>query len=186
MLGGVGNNPSPRLPRTGTKSPARPRWPRTKSPCSAGRRHPPGSACIVARSSRKGKLQSMVVSVGPGLRQRTGTLCSSRRLKTNLADRCRKLANDNNDVCLLSPHWMGPFKVLAHTAPNTYHLDVPATWRTCAEFNVQRLRPCLRRHDHLGCEAAPPPGIGAAGPSSVVEIRFRRVLELGVLEFVSV
>ena len=41
---------------------------------------------------------------------------------------------------LLSPRWMGPFKVLARTAPNTYRLDIPATWRTCAEFNVERLR----------------------------------------------
>ena len=102
------NNPFPRRPRT--RSPAeqaRPRWPRTKSPCSAGRRpsddvtavlvagfaaaamlewtelpvNPPGSACFVARSCGKGKLQSMVVS---GLRQRrrTRTLCSSRRLTT--------------------------------------------------------------------------------------------------------
>ena len=34
---------------------------------------------------------------------------------------------------LLLPRWMGgimgPFKVLACTAPNTYRLDVPATWR---------------------------------------------------------
>ena len=27
---------------------------------------------------------------------------------------------------LLSPRWMGPFKVLALTAPNTYCLDIPA------------------------------------------------------------
>ena len=47
---------------------------------------------------------------------------------------------------------MGPFKVLARTAPNTY-------WRTCAAFNVERLRPYLRRPDHLGGEAAPPPPV---------------------------
>ena len=65
---------------------------------------------------------------------------------------------------LLSPRWKGPFKVLTRTAPNTYPLDVPATWRTCAEFNVERLRPYLRRPDHLGGEAAPPQQvIGADG-----------------------
>ena len=59
---------------------------------------------------------------------------------------------------------MGPFKVLARTAPNTYRLGVPATWRTCAELHVDRLRPYLRRPDHLGGEAAPrPPVIGADG-----------------------
>ena len=26
---------------------------------------------------------------------------------------------------LLSPRWMGPFRVLARTAPNTYRLDIP-------------------------------------------------------------
>ena len=59
---------------------------------------------------------------------------------------------------------MGLFKVLERTAPNTYRLDLLATWRTCAEFNVERLRPYLRRPDHLGGEAAsPPPVIGADG-----------------------
>ena len=52
-------------------------------------------------------------------------------------------------LSLLSPRWRGHFKVFARTAPNTYCLDVPATWRTCAEFNVERLRPYLRRPDHL-------------------------------------
>ena len=28
---------------------------------------------------------------------------------------------------LLSPRWMGPFRVLARTAPNTCRLDLPAT-----------------------------------------------------------
>ena len=67
---------------------------------------------------------------------------------------------------LLSPRWMGPFKVLARTAPNTYRLDIPATWRLFPEFNVERLRPYLRRPDHLGGDAdagPPPPEIGADG-----------------------
>jgi hypothetical protein len=34
---------------------------------------------------------------------------------------------------LLSPRWMGPFKVLACQAPNTYRLDLPSSWRV---FNV--------------------------------------------------
>ena len=42
---------------------------------------------------------------------------------------------------LLSPRWMGPFRVLARTAPNTYRLDLPATWRIFPEFNVERLHP---------------------------------------------
>ena len=58
---------------------------------------------------------------------------------------------------LLSPRWMGPFKVIACPAPNTYRLDIPASWRVCPEFNVERLRPYLRRPDHLGGDL-PPPG----------------------------
>ena len=42
---------------------------------------------------------------------------------------------------LLSPRWMGPCKVLARTAPNTYCVEIPATWRIFPEFNVQRLLP---------------------------------------------
>ena len=45
---------------------------------------------------------------------------------------------------LLSPRWMGPFRVLARTAPNTYRLDLPATWRIFPEFNIERLSPNLR------------------------------------------
>ncbi len=37
---------------------------------------------------------------------------------------------------LLSPRWMGPFTVLACTAPNTYRLDIPAAWRVFPEFNI--------------------------------------------------
>ena len=59
---------------------------------------------------------------------------------------------------LLSPRWMGPFNVLARTAaPHTYRLDVTVTWRACAEFSVERLRPYLRSPDHLGGTGAPPP-----------------------------
>ena len=66
---------------------------------------------------------------------------------------------------LLSPCWMDPFKVPARTAPNTYHLGVPVTWRTCAQFNVKRLRPYLRRPDHRGGAAAPPPPWSARRPA---------------------
>ena len=45
---------------------------------------------------------------------------------------------------LLSPRWMGPFRILARTAPNKYTLDIPATWRIFPEFKVERLRPHLR------------------------------------------
>ncbi len=49
---------------------------------------------------------------------------------------------------LLSPRWMGLFKVLASTAPNTYRLDIPAAWRVFPEFNVERLLPYPRRLDN--------------------------------------
>ena len=69
---------------------------------------------------------------------------------------------------LLSPRWMDPFKVLARTAPNTFSLDIPATWRVFPEFNVERLRPYLRRPDGLGGAGdsdpgPPPPVVGAEG-----------------------
>ena len=57
---------------------------------------------------------------------------------------------------LLSPRWMGPFTVVACTAPNTYRLDVPPTWRAFNEFNVSRLRRYARRPDRLGGEPAVP------------------------------
>jgi hypothetical protein len=50
----------------------------------------------------------------------------------------------------LSPRWMGPFRVLAKTAPNTYRLDLPPSWRAFSEFNVERLRRYLRRPPALG------------------------------------
>ena len=59
----------------------------------------------------------------------------------------------------LSPRWMGPFRVLAKTAPNTYRLDVPPSWRAFSEFNVERLRRYLRRPPELGGDAAEPPPI---------------------------
>ena len=42
---------------------------------------------------------------------------------------------------LSSPRLMGPFRVLARTAPNTYRLDRPAMRRVFPEFNVERLHP---------------------------------------------
>ena len=63
---------------------------------------------------------------------------------------------------LLSPRWMGPFKVLARPAPNTYRLEIPATWRACDEFNVERLRPYHRRPDCLGGAPGPPPPVPGA------------------------
>ena len=65
---------------------------------------------------------------------------------------------------LLSPRWMGPSKVLARPAPNTYRLEIPATWRACDEFNVERLRPNHRRSNCLGGAPGPPrPVPGADG-----------------------
>jgi hypothetical protein len=59
---------------------------------------------------------------------------------------------------------MGPFKVLAYPAPNTYSLDLPSSWRVFNEFNVDRLRPYVRRPSHLGGETGPPaPVVGADG-----------------------
>ena len=63
---------------------------------------------------------------------------------------------------LLSQRWAGPFRVLARTAPNTYRLELPPTWRAFDEFNVERLRRYLRRPDSLGGEPAPPEPVVAA------------------------
>ena len=60
---------------------------------------------------------------------------------------------------LLSPRWMGPFKVLACAAPNTYRLDVPATWRVFPEFNVQRLRPYRRALPDAAAEGPAVPAV---------------------------
>jgi hypothetical protein len=57
---------------------------------------------------------------------------------------------------------MGPFKVLACPAPNTYRLALPSSCRVFNEFNVDRLRPNVRRLSHLGGETGPPaPVVGA-------------------------
>jgi hypothetical protein len=65
---------------------------------------------------------------------------------------------------LLSPRWMGPFKVLACLASNTYCLDLPSSWRVFNAFNVDHLRPYVRRPPHLGGETGPPaPVVGADG-----------------------
>jgi hypothetical protein len=57
----------------------------------------------------------------------------------------------------LSPRgWMGPFLVLAKTAPNTYRLNLPPSWRAFSEFNVERLRRYLRRSPTLEGDAEEP------------------------------
>jgi hypothetical protein len=65
---------------------------------------------------------------------------------------------------LLSPRWMGPFKVLASPASNTYRLDLPSSWRVFNEFNVDRLSPYVRRPAHLGVEPDPPAPVVGADP----------------------
>ena len=52
---------------------------------------------------------------------------------------------------------MGPFKVLACTAPNTYRLAVPPAWRAFDEFNVDRLKGYLRRPPEAAPGADPAP-----------------------------
>ena len=37
---------------------------------------------------------------------------------------------------LLSPRWMGLFKVLASTAPNSYRLELLEAWRVFDKFHV--------------------------------------------------
>ena len=79
---------------------------------------------------------------------------------------------------LLSPRWMGPFRVLARTAPNTYRLDIPATWRVFPEFNVERLRPYLRRPARLGGDAdeCPPPPVTVLGDDGMPEHEVQELL----------
>jgi hypothetical protein len=82
---------------------------------------------------------------------------------------------------LLSPRWMGPFTVLACTAPNTYRLDIPAAWRVFPEFNIERLRPYFRRPDSLGGDAGPPPPVLGAdgGPEHEVQELLRLRMRYG-------
>ncbi len=54
--------------------------------------------------------------------------------------------------------------MLAKSAPNTYRLAVPPTWRAFDEFNVERLRRYVRRPIHLGGDSAEPsPVVGDDG-----------------------
>ena len=57
---------------------------------------------------------------------------------------------------LLSPRWMGFFKVLSRTAHHTYRLERPEAWRAFDEFNVERLRP-YRHRPTEGAAARPRP-----------------------------
>ena len=59
---------------------------------------------------------------------------------------------------LLSARWMGPFKVAARcTAPNTYCLALPPTWRAHDEFNVERLRRYVGGPDWMRGDRPPRP-----------------------------
>ena len=59
---------------------------------------------------------------------------------------------------LLSARWMGPFKVAARcTAPNTYRLALPPTWRAHDEFNVERLRRYVGGPDWMRGDRPPRP-----------------------------
>ena len=55
-----------------------------------------------------------------------------------------------------------------HTAPNTYRLDILATWRVFPEFNVELQRPYLRSPARFGGDAdvCPPPPVLGADPST--------------------
>lgn len=47
---------------------------------------------------------------------------------------------------LLSAGWMGPFKARARTALSPYRMDLfHVAWHIFNEFEVERLRPYLRR-----------------------------------------
>ena len=78
----------------------------------------------------------------------------------------------------LSSRWMGPFKVRRQTAPNTYQLELPPTWKAVDEFNVARLRRYHRRPEWMGREEVEPAPIvvspGAPPEHEVHEIlRYR-------------
>ncbi len=55
----------------------------------------------------------------------------------------------------LSTRWMDLFRVLAKTAPNSYRLDPPTSWRIFLEFNVERLHRYLCRLPALGGDDEP-------------------------------
>ncbi len=74
---------------------------------------------------------------------------------------------------------MGPFTVLASTAPKTYRLDIPAAWRVFPDVDVERLRPYLRRPDRLGGDVGPPPP--APGADGGPEREAQELLRLKVL-----
>ena len=75
-------------------------------------------------------------------------------------------------LSLLFRRWMGPFMVLARPAHNTHRLKIPATWRACDEFNVERLRPYHRRPYGIGGAPGPPPPVpGADAGRSTVRVR---------------
>ena len=78
---------------------------------------------------------------------------------------------------LLSPRLMGPFRVLARTALNTYRLDLPATRRVFPELNVERLRTYLRGPDRLGGDSDAGPTPPAAGPHGVPEHEMQELLK---------
>ena len=120
-----------------------------------------------ARTERvNGVIADVLRSFVSGPRDRRGAGAAPRKPGTPLPSRDR-----------LSPRWMGPFRVLAKTAPNICRLAVPPIWRAFDEFNVERLRRYVRRPIRLGGDSAePPPVIGADGALEhvVAEIlRFR-------------
>jgi hypothetical protein len=52
---------------------------------------------------------------------------------------------------------------------------IPAVWRICPEFNVERLRPYLRRPADLSCE--PPPSLPVATPDGALEHEVQELLK---------
>jgi hypothetical protein len=69
---------------------------------------------------------------------------------------------------LLSSRLTGPFKVLACPVPNTYRLDVPATWRVFPKLNVERLRPSRYLRGSAGRD--PPAAAKDPGAPAVQEL----------------
>ncbi len=69
-----------------------------------------------------------------------------------------------------NPFWMGPFRVLAKTAPNTYLIDIPPSWCAFSEFNVEHLRRYLRRPPALGGDDEEPAPAQYVGPVSMIPV----------------